>query len=229
LSTNSVSSQLKQKAKSSKKDEAEVGIQFMLAEFTNLQGFIMQSMTIEDKRVDVFLTLSSALLAGLGLLSQTGIDKQSFLFVGLGGALGLLAIGILIFQQVLHVDILIIDYIRSLNRIRCYFAEKAPHIQPYLFMPITQDYPKYSWQSSSRRIPMLINCLSAGISAAIVSVVYRQSVIFDYFAIIILGVIFIVAYLIQKYYAKWTFLKAEKKAKLRHSVALFDSQDTKSE
>jgi hypothetical protein len=206
------------------KDEAELGIQFMLAEFTNLQEFIKQSMSIEDKRIDVFLTLSSALLAGLGLLSQSSIDKQSFLFVGLGAALGLLAIGILVFQQVIHVDILIIDYIRNLNRVRCFFAEKAPHIRPYLFMPITHEYPKYNWQSSSRRIPMVVNSLSAGVSVSMMSLVYRQIISPDFLTTLIGGIVFIFVYLLQGYYAKRKFLQAETKAKQRNSVALYDSQ-----
>jgi hypothetical protein len=218
-------SRSKQREKPSK-DEAELGIQFMLAEFTNLQEFTKQSMTIEDKRIDVFLTLSSALLAGLGLLSQTGIDKQSFLFIGLGSALGLFAIGILIFQQVLHLDILIVDYVRNLNRIRFYFTEKAPHVRPYLFLPTTHNYPKYDWQSSSRRIPMVINGLAAGVSAAIASVVFRQSVSLDFFAILVAGIIFVVTYLLHNYYAKRIFSQAENKAKQWYSVVLFNSQET---
>ncbi len=206
------------------KEEAEIGSAFMLAEFANIQVFAIQSMNIEDKRIDVFLTLSSALLAGLGLLSQTGIDKQSLLLVSLGGALGLLTIGVLIFNQILHVDTLIIDYIRSLNQIRRYFAEKSPHIKPYLSMPTTDTYPKYNWRSSSRRIPMVINGLSAGASIAIISIIIRQSLTPDFSAILVASVTTIVAYFLQDLYSKRIFARAEKKAKERHSVTLFNAQ-----
>ena len=73
---------------------------------------------------------------------------------------------------------------------------------------------------------MVINSISAGVSVAMASIVFRQSVSLDFFAILIVGIIFVVIYLLQDYYAKRIFLQAEKKAKQRHSVALFDSQDT---
>jgi len=86
-------------------EEMETGKQFMLGELDNIRAYKEQSGTIGDKRVDVFFTLASALVAGLGLLSQAGINARSFLFVALGGTLCLLAMGINLFRQVLERDI----------------------------------------------------------------------------------------------------------------------------
>src|SRR5690349_11085748 len=70
----------------SPKSSFDVGIDFLLAEFSSIRGFKEQSVSISDKRVDVFLTVASALVAALGLLSQTNIDVQSYLFIVLFGA-----------------------------------------------------------------------------------------------------------------------------------------------
>jgi hypothetical protein len=156
-------------------EEMETGKQFMLAELDNIRAFKEQSVTIGDKRVDVFLTLASALVAGLGLLSQTGINARSFLFVALGGALSLLAMGINVFRQVLERDILLVDYIRYMNRIRCYFAERAPHLKPFLLMPTSHNFPKYDWQSSNRRTPMVINAVASGIAVALISMLVKNT------------------------------------------------------
>jgi len=206
-------------------EELETGKQFMLAELENVRAFKEQGVTIGDKRVDVFLTMASALVAGLGLLSQTGINGRSFLFVALGGSLSLLVIGITVFRQVLERDILLVDYIRYMNRIRFYFAERAPHLKPFLLMPTSHNFPKYDWQSSNRRIPMVINAISLGVAAAIVSMLLKKHEYPEFFEVGIATILFVLGYLLQEYYARRFFLRAEAKAKQKYTVTLFDAQE----
>ena len=204
---------------------ADIGIQFLLAEFNSIRSFKEQSVSIGDKRVDVFLTLSSALIAGLGLFSQSGIAPQTFLIIALCGSLGLLVIGLVTLYQVIDRDILIVDYIHAINRIRGYFAEHAPHIQSYLLMPTSVVFPKYNWQSSNRRIPMVINGFSAGALCALSSLLVRNTTTPDFISIASLIIAFLVMYGFQEIYARRIFKQAEIKAHESRTVSLFESHE----
>jgi hypothetical protein len=203
--------------------EFEIGVQFLLADFNSIRAFKEQSISIGDKRIDVFLTITSASVVGLGLLSQTGIDYQSFLFVALFGSLSLLAMGIVVFVQVVDRDILIVDYIRAINRIRSYFADNAPHIRPFLLMPTSHEFPRYSWQSSNRRIPMVVNSLSTGAFAAFLYLLIQHSALPDFYSVLLAGIFFILTYTLHEIYASRLFNKAEIKAGESRTVSLFDS------
>ena len=202
-----------------------IGSQFLLAEFNSIRSFKEQSVSIGDKRVDVFLTLSSALIAGLGLFSQSGIDPYIFLIIALCGSFGLFVIGLVTYHQVIDRDILIIDYIRAINRIRGYFAEHAPHIQPYLLMPTSLTFPKYNWQSSNRRIPMVINGFSFGALCALSSLLVRNTTTSDFISIASLIIAFLLMYGFQEIYARKIFNKAEVKARESRTVSLFESHE----
>jgi hypothetical protein len=210
---------------SSKLTTSDIGVQFLLADFNSIRTFKEQSVSIGDKRVDIFITLSSALTGGLGLLSQTGIDLRTFLFIALCGAFGLLVIGLVTFYQVVDRDILIVDYIHAINRIRGFFAENAPHIQPYLLMPTSHIYPKYNWQSSNRRIPMVINGLSAGALCALLTLLIRNLTIPDFVSVLSLAIAFLITFSLQEIYSHRIFKRAESKAHQSRTENLFESHE----
>jgi len=202
---------------------ADIGVQFLLAEFNSIRSFKEQSVSIGDKRIDVFLTLSSALIAGLGLFSQSSIAPQTFLIIAFCGSFGLLVIGLVTLYQVIDRDILIVDYVHSINRIRGYFAEHAPHIQPYLLMPTSVTFPKYNWKSSNRRIPMVINGFSLGALCAFSSLLIRNTTTPDFISIASFIIAFLLMYGLQEMYASRIFKQAEIKAHESRTVSLFES------
>ena len=119
----------------------------------------------------------------------------------------------LAFKQVLDNEILIIDYIRAINRIRSYFVENAPYIKPFLLMPTSSDYPKYGWRSSLRYIPILLSSLSFGIATTIIVSSVRCVVLPNIVNISLSIVAFILIYISHITYAKFYFKKADKKAR----------------
>lgn len=162
-------------------------------------------------------------MAGVGLLSQSSIDGRSFLLVTLLGSLSLLAVGIVVLRQVIDRDILIVDYIRAINRIRKYFAEEAPQLQPFLLMPTAHEYPPYRWPSSNRQIPMVINSLSAGMSAVVIDLLVQPGAPLTLAPVLIGGALFLVVYILQIAYANRLFDRAERKARESRSASLFES------
>lgn len=205
-------------------EELELGAKYLLAELESIRGFKEQSVAIGDKRVDFFITLTSTVLAGLGVLSQVKVDSQSFLFITLLSGLVLLPIGLIVVRQVIDRDILIVDYIRAINRIRAYFAEKAPHIQPFLLMPTVPSYPTYSWQSSNRRIPMIMNGLTASTIITVITLSIRQLLTLDTNAVVLGAVTFAMMYIAQEMYARRLFGEANTKAHQMQTVTLFNSR-----
>jgi len=203
----------------------DIGVQFLLAEFNSIRSFKEQSVSIGDKRVDVFLTLSSALIAGLGLFSQSKITPQTFLIIAFCGSFGLLAIGLVTLYQVIDRDILIVDYVHSINRIRGYFAEHAPHIQPYLLMPASVEFPKYNWKSSNRRIPMVINGFSFGALFVFSGLLIRSTMTPDFISIALFITAFLFMYGLQEIYAGRIFKQAEINARESRSVSMFEAHE----
>jgi len=190
----------------------DIGVQFLLAEFNSIRSFKEQSVSIGDKRVDIFLTLSSALIAGLGFFSQSGIAPQTFLVIAFCGSFGLLVLGLVTLYQVIDRDILIIEYIHAINGIRGYFAEHAPHIQPYLLMPTSDRFPEYNWQSSNRRIPMVINGFSFGALCMFSSLFIRNTTTPDFNSITSFIITFVSMYGFQEIYTRRIFIQAQIKA-----------------
>lgn len=208
------------------KDKNEIGEKFLIEEFNSLRSFKEQSVLIADKRADSLLTLASAFVAGLGLLSQTKIDTENLLTIAAIGTLALLLIGTITFKQVIDRDILIVDYIRAINRIRAYFAEHAPQIQSFLLMPTSHEFPTYQWQSSNRRVPMVINGISIGVFV-IVSDMLMEGRDAPTLILSAIGIISaLLFYNVQSLYARRLFQFAEQKARERRTVSLFDSHQS---
>lgn len=148
---------------------ADLGRQFLLAEYDGLHRLKEQSVAIGDKRVDIFIALASAFIAGLALLSQADTDTQTLLYLGLAGASVLFLIGVDTLRQVIYRDILTIYYVRALNSIRSYFASAAPDISSFLLMPTSAQEPRYDWQSSNRSILIVMNGMVIAVALSCVA------------------------------------------------------------
>jgi hypothetical protein len=204
-------------------EDRELGTRFLLADFELVRRFKEQSVAIADRRIDVYLTLASALGGGLVVLSQLRMQSQAFLTLALISLVILLIIGASTVSIVIDRDILIVDYIRAGNRIRAYFAERAPDIKDYLLMPTAYDFPPYGWQSSNRQIAIIGNGVVAGAIASIISLLVSGSPGVDQYTVTPGIIVSASIYLLQRLYALIAYRKAEAKAKAKRSVSLFGS------
>src|SRR4051794_25317163 len=103
--------QIQQASVSFKKTD-DAGISFLLAEFNFLAEFAHNSIHHAERRVDVFLTLASAVLGGLALLlSQSDkIDLRVSLVIASCSLFVLVLVGCITFTQVLHLTISVSEH-----------------------------------------------------------------------------------------------------------------------
>ncbi len=203
-------------------------IQFLLADFTNLREFSHNAQAGNDRRTDLLLTFTAALAAGLALLHQAPIERRDFLFICLVSAISLALVALAWFQLILRKDMGALDYIRGMNQIRKYFAEQAPHLQPYLMMPVSHRFPKYGSLSAGghSRIIALIISLLVGASAAVSVVLWRQKITLDFFSLMLGCLFFATTFFSLERYATWYYHRADKKTEaLRDEHALFASHE----
>ena len=207
--------------------QMELGVQFLLADFNNAREFNHAAQSGSDKRNDVLLALGSALAVGLGLLRQTPIDSTSFLLIVLSSTLGLLAIGLVTFRQVICKDIGAFDYIRCMNRIRAYFAEQAPQIKSFLFLPTSHEYPLFQtlWAAGHVQITAVINSLLAGTCVAAGTLLGRHPPSIDLVSVSLGVASALIAYGLQMIYAKRTYNEAEKIASSKRGQTLPGSHE----
>lgn len=203
-------------------------IQFLLADFTNLREFSHNAQAGNDRRTDLLLTFTAGLAAGLALLHQAPIERRDFLFICLVSAISLALVALAWFQLILRKDMGALDYIRAMNLIRKYFAEQAPHIQPYLMMPTSHRFPKYSSLAAGghSRIIALIISLLVGASAAVSIVLLRQKLTLDSLSLTLGCLFFAATFLTLERYATWYYHRADKKAEaLRDEHPLYGSHE----
>ena len=72
---------------------------------------------------------------------------------------------------------------------------------------------------------MVINAVASGIAVALISMLVKNTIYPEFFEVGIATLGFSVGYILQAYYARRFFLKAESKAKQRYTVTLFDAQE----
>ncbi len=193
-------------------EELEAGTAFLLAEFENLREFIQSSDNFTSRSADVLTAIVSALGAALGLLSQTTLGRRDLLYIMLLASGAILFISIPAFHQAIRRDIEVTNYFRALNRIRAYFAHRTPHIRSYLIMPISHKYPHYGSRSRGREVIIALNSLLISTLIMAIFVLLGWIVALDANAVIIGGVLFTFAHILQSVYAKQRFIQAEKKS-----------------
>jgi hypothetical protein len=124
-------------------------------------------------------------------------------------SISLCFIGLATLRLVVIREILAVDYIRAINKIREYFAEYATHIRPFLLMPTSAEVPEYGWISTHQQIVLIINGILAGASIGIISLLLRQVAQLDFTSLAIACIAALGAYLLQKLYAKGRYKWAE--------------------
>lgn len=204
----------------------EVGVQYLLADLETLREFFKEHVEIGEKRIDVYLAICSATIGGLVVLSQSDIEGRAFVYIALAVAFGLLVLGLVTYRQVIDRDILVIEYIRAINRIRRYFAEQAPQIKPYLLMPVSHEYPRYDWHSSNRRVPVVVNSLCVSLIVVLAILLMGDTTMPDLRSWILALIGFVVTYFSHLAFANRIFTRVEKAAREVREQRLFATHDT---
>lgn len=158
------------------KDQREV--QFLTTEHFTLQGARSGVISESNGRYTGLLTTTSASIVAMALVAQVTESDNAVLWFALAVFPALLYLGVTTFIRIVQLGTTDALYIQGMNRIRNYFIQAAPDLQPYVTLPIHDDLTgiyrttaifESRWQMviSMAGQVAVINSLMAGIFASI--------------------------------------------------------------
>lgn len=194
-------------------EEASSSIEFLLAEFQEMNEQLRRQNDEGLHRLNFFIALTTSILASLVALTEfSSILPEIFQVVSIGALIFLLIIGLGMHQFMLKRGVRNDRNVRAINRIRRFFVDQNPRILPYLILP-THDEPT-GWitnnRSSNRSTTQIIVAL---IFALLIGLVLNLTVS-QWSITISAGVLgFIVGYQLLRIYANKQYKLAADEAR----------------
>ena len=185
---------------------------FLLAEFEALQERAISVEDIKSNRVNFFLILVGATLAGFsGLANVSEIGGLYLALVGLG-AFVLLLLGLSTLKNLSDYSISRVILLRRAGRVRRWFVERDPSIREYVAFPPNDDRPKMfigdsllSWRGGEPAI-VITNATMVSIIAGI----GLSKLLLTEGTVIGMALIFLLAWKAQVWYLKRKLLEIQK-------------------
>jgi len=148
-------------------------VNFMLEEYRMLQGRYESLWSEGVTRLNFFVTLTSALLAGMALIGSGGQQNPTFFKLILLAILLLLsAIGLDLYQFILMRARVVDKAERGMRRIRRYFIEQDHSLKDYVTFAYHDEPTDYLFEkhgSNVRRTTQLILACIAGIACGLIA------------------------------------------------------------
>ena len=125
----------------SNSENKQISVEFMIAEFNAIQTNIVKLEEIKSGRVNFFLIIVAATIAGTsGLFNNQYL--QAFLnHIFAVGALAILVLGVAVLTQLVQYSEAIVSLYRRAGRIRRWFADEDQAVVPYLAFDAGDDIP----------------------------------------------------------------------------------------
>ncbi|MBI4672456.1 MAG: hypothetical protein HY741_12430 [Chloroflexi bacterium] len=195
---------------------------FLLAEHARLCELYLSTRETAERRVTLYLTLTTTIVGVSVALWQLGLQQQQILESALAAALGISLLGLITFHRLLERGMQGTEYLRAINRIHHYFVQHAPEIAPYLFWSPHDNNPRYDMRgvggAETREVVQLANCLSIAIALGLV--VVHLDILLIVPALGVGAIVFVLAYLAHQRYESFVLAREEKrKAALVHFPA----------
>lgn len=153
-------------------DSLDPSSAILLVEHERISSLYQLNTEMGDKFVGIYLTVVSVIIALIVALGQFGLSSDSLFPVEGALLVMLLAIGTITFMRLVERRARGAEYLRAINRIHCYFANKDPNIKEYLFWPPHDDTPPIKGKghtlSGLRSIVAMANSLVFGLAAGMV-------------------------------------------------------------
>ena len=121
-------------------DEAHA---YLRLEFELIEHMRESLVNLINQRFNFFLALVSATLVAISFLGNQLRFSIPFFLIASGLLMSVLILGLMVFARSLEGEVMLIVYIRGLNRIRNYYANSSPTIRPHLTMPWYDDVPAF--------------------------------------------------------------------------------------
>lgn len=183
-------------------ENKQMTVEFMLAEFNAIQTSIVKLEEIKSGRVNFFLIIVAASIAGIsGLFNNQNL--QVFLnHIFAVGALALFVLGAAILNQLVQYSVAIVSLYRRAGRIRRWFVDADQTVVPYLAFDAGDDIPALVLKSAYLEfrggdvIVLTINSLSFAV--CVISFVMIFYPVFYPFALLLGIGLALVAWFVQK-------------------------------
>lgn len=153
--------------------DLDPSVEILLAEHSRLVQLYLYTREIGERRINLYLTLATAVLGAVVTLYQFRPSDRVFLEVAGVGSLALFVLGALTFDRLLHRSTQGTEYLRALNRVHRYFTDRDPILERYLFWPPADELPPFRRGAGSREIREVVGILNgmfAGASLAVLLV-----------------------------------------------------------
>ncbi len=122
-------------------DGRQNSVNFLLEEYKSLQESFLRNEELGERRVNFFITLTTAVIGTLAAIWEVANDGIDRIFFFLGLVLVFL-FGIVTLVRIIRRNLVTHEYLRALGRIRRYFADTDPAIQRFLPYPPYDDRPQ---------------------------------------------------------------------------------------
>ncbi len=146
----------------------DVATTFLLAEHSRLCELYLSTRETAERRVTLFLTLTTTIVGVSVALYQLRLPLTQMLETGIVSALGIFFLGITTYHRLLERGMQSTEYLRAINRIHHYFIERAPETEPYLFWAAYDNIPHYDPRgvggAETREVILLIDCVFFGLA-----------------------------------------------------------------
>lgn len=189
------------------------GATFLLAEHARLCELYLSTRETAERRVTLFLTLTTSIVGVSVALTQLGIQTLQLLELALASAIGIFLLGIITFHRLLERSMQGTEYLRAINRLHHYFCDRAPEIKPYLFWAPYDNIPRYDTRgvggAETREVIMLINCVFFGLAVSLlVAIVNLDWIVWG----IAGGVVaFVIAFVAHQQYERASLAREERR------------------
>lgn len=186
---------------------------FLLAEHARLSELYLSTRETAERRVTLFLTLTTSIVGVSVALTQLGVQRVQLLELALASSVGIFLLGIITFHRLLERSMQGTEYLRAINRIHHYFVEHAPEIEPYLFWAPNDDIPRYDNRgvggAETREVIMLVDCVFFAIAIGLaIALIDPGWIVWG----IVVGVIaFAIAFVAHQEYERLSLAREEKR------------------
>lgn len=190
----------------------DVATTFLLAEHTRLCGLYVSTRETAERRVTLFLTLTTTIVGVSVAFYQLNVPIPQLLETALLSAIGISLLGLTTYHRLLERSVQSTEYLRAINRIHHYFIERAPDTEPYLFWAPYDNIPPYNSHGiggiETREVILYIDCVAVGIAVALLLVVSNNALVLP--AIIAAPIAFAIALLAHQQYERFLLVHQEK-------------------
>ena len=194
-------------------DHSSQATTFLLAEHERLSELYLSTRETAERRVTLYLTLTTSIVGVSVALWQLGMPQLQVLEMLLAASVGIFLLGVITFHRLLERGMQGTEYLRAINRIHHYFVEHAPEIEPYLFWSPTDDNPRYDARgvggAETREVIQLADCLFIAIAAALTALLIAPNQTLVAFGVA--AALFMISFAAHRWYEGFVLKREEKR------------------